>query len=41
MLERLTEYINSHEGVVWQTMEEIAADYRSRHPFSAIGPGRG
>ena len=33
MLERLTDYISSHDGVRWQTMDEIAADFRARHPF--------
>lgn len=34
MLERLIEYINSHEGVRWATMEEIAVDFRARYPFN-------
>ena len=34
MLERLAEYISGHDGVRWLTMEEIASDFRSRHPFS-------
>jgi peptidoglycan/xylan/chitin deacetylase (PgdA/CDA1 family) len=33
MLERLIEYIGSHEGVRWATMEEIAEDFRRRFPF--------
>jgi peptidoglycan/xylan/chitin deacetylase (PgdA/CDA1 family) len=33
MLERLISHINAHEGVSWMTMEEIALDYRRRHPF--------
>ena len=37
MLERLTEYITGHEGVTWQSMEEIAADFKARNPFSAAG----
>ncbi len=35
MLERLIEYINGHEGVRWVTMEELAADFRTRFPFGA------
>lgn len=34
MLERLIDYINGHEGVRWATMEETAADFRRRFPFS-------
>ncbi|HLR12971.1 MAG TPA: polysaccharide deacetylase, partial [Burkholderiaceae bacterium] len=34
MLERLIEYINSHEGVRWATMEDIAIDFRKRFPFN-------
>lgn len=34
MLERLIEYINSHEGVRWVTMEEVAEDFRKRYPFA-------
>ena len=37
MLERLTEYITGHVGVTWQSMEEIAADFKARNPFSAAG----
>jgi peptidoglycan/xylan/chitin deacetylase (PgdA/CDA1 family) len=33
MLERLIEHLNSHEGVRWATMEEVADDFRSRFPF--------
>jgi peptidoglycan-N-acetylglucosamine deacetylase len=33
MLERLIEYISGHPGVRWCTMEEIAEEYRRRHPF--------
>ncbi len=33
MLERLIDYMNSHRGVVWRTMEEIADEYRERRPF--------
>jgi peptidoglycan-N-acetylglucosamine deacetylase len=38
MLERLIEYIGSHEGVRWATMEEVADDFRRRFPFN--GPAR-
>jgi peptidoglycan/xylan/chitin deacetylase (PgdA/CDA1 family) len=33
MLERLIEYISGHPGVRWCTMEEMAEEYRRRHPF--------
>ncbi len=33
MLERLIEYISGHPGVRWCTFEEIAEDFRRRHPF--------
>ena len=32
MLERLIEYINSHEGVRWSTFDEIADDFLTRFP---------
>jgi peptidoglycan-N-acetylglucosamine deacetylase len=35
MLERLIGHINSHNGVRWMTMEEIAEDFRRRTPFKA------
>jgi peptidoglycan-N-acetylglucosamine deacetylase len=35
MLERLIEYINGHNGVRWNTMEQIAEDFRKRQPFAA------
>jgi peptidoglycan/xylan/chitin deacetylase (PgdA/CDA1 family) len=35
MLERLIEYINGHEGVSWMTMNDIADDFRARHPLNA------
>ncbi len=38
MLERLIQYISGHEGVTWSTMEDIASDFRRRHP---LGGGRG
>jgi hypothetical protein len=34
MLERLTEYISSHERVSWQTMDTIAGDFRARFPLA-------
>ena len=33
MLERLIQYINGHPGVHWCTMEEMAEEFRRRHPF--------
>jgi peptidoglycan/xylan/chitin deacetylase (PgdA/CDA1 family) len=33
MLDRLISYINEHDGVTWMTMEDIAEDFRRRHPF--------
>jgi peptidoglycan/xylan/chitin deacetylase (PgdA/CDA1 family) len=33
MLERLIEYINGHSGAGWCTMEEMAEEFRRRHPF--------
>jgi peptidoglycan/xylan/chitin deacetylase (PgdA/CDA1 family) len=38
MLERLIGHINSHSGVRWMTMEEIAEDFARRHPRSAAPP---
>ena len=35
MLERLIEYINGHDGVRWNTMEQIAEDFRKRQPLVA------
>ena len=32
MLERLTEYITSHDGVQFQTFNDIADDFLARHP---------
>jgi peptidoglycan-N-acetylglucosamine deacetylase len=32
MHERLIDYFNSHRGVRWMTFEEIAEDFRRRHP---------
>jgi peptidoglycan/xylan/chitin deacetylase (PgdA/CDA1 family) len=39
MLERLIDYINSHEGISWQPMEDIAEDFRHRHPFRSSTVG--
>jgi peptidoglycan/xylan/chitin deacetylase (PgdA/CDA1 family) len=33
MLERIIDHINNHAGITWQPMEEIAEDFRRRHPF--------
>jgi len=33
MLEWLIEYINGHSGARWCTMEEMAEEFRRRHPF--------
>ena len=35
MLERLIGHVNSHAGIRWMTMEEIAQDFRRRQPFKA------
>lgn len=35
MLERLIEYINGHNGLRWNTMEQIAEDFRKRQPLAA------
>ncbi|WP_343463926.1 polysaccharide deacetylase [Pantoea sp.] len=35
MLERLIQYIRGHEGVRFVTFDEIADDYKARHPRSA------
>ncbi len=37
MLERLLDYINAHDGIKWQTMEQIAEDFRRRHPRAKKG----
>jgi len=37
MLERLIDYINAHDGINWQTMEQIAEDFRRRHPLATKG----
>jgi len=33
MIERMIDYINSHEGVSWVTMEDAADDFRKRYAF--------
>lgn len=33
MLERLIEYINTHEGVEWASFKDITDDFRKRYPF--------
>ncbi len=35
MLERLIDHLSQHDGVHWHTMEEIAEDFRKRHPLGA------
>lgn len=35
MLERFIDFLSRHERVVWKTMEDIAAEFRTRNPFSA------
>ncbi len=37
MLERVIDHINSHAGVSWHPMEEIAEDFRKRQPFKSRG----
>ena len=32
-LERLIEYISKHNGVKWDTFENICDDFRKRYPF--------
>jgi hypothetical protein len=34
MIERLIEYISSHEGECWATMEQIDGEFRRMFPFS-------
>lgn len=33
MHERIIEYINSHEGVEWVTMAEIASEFKKHNPY--------
>jgi hypothetical protein len=35
MLERLIEYISVHSGARWCPMEEMAEEFRRRHPFKS------
>jgi peptidoglycan/xylan/chitin deacetylase (PgdA/CDA1 family) len=35
LLERLIEYISGRPGVRWCTMEEMAEEFRRRHPFKS------
>jgi hypothetical protein len=35
MLERFIEWVNTHEGVEWVPMEEIARDFRERNEAPA------
>ena len=35
MLERLIAHINSHERIRWATFDDIADDFRARHPLNA------
>lgn len=35
MLERLIEYINTHDGVEWATFQDITDDFRKRYPFDS------
>src|SRR5438128_2066850 len=32
MLERMIEHINGHDGIRWATFDEIADDFKQRHP---------
>lgn len=32
MLEKVIEYINTHEGVEWVTMEQISDDFKRKNP---------
>ena len=36
MLERLTEYIRSHDGVQFLTFNEIADDFLAKHPRKKV-----
>jgi peptidoglycan-N-acetylglucosamine deacetylase len=37
MLDRIIQYINSHDNIEWVTMEGAADDFRARQPFQAGG----
>ena len=40
MLERLIEHINGHDGVRWNTFDQIADDFARRNPRSGQGQGQ-
>jgi len=41
MLERVIDYISTHDGVEWMLLEDMAVDFRVRYPFpNADGPGQ-
>lgn len=35
MLERLIAHIREHDGVAFRTMEDVAEEFRARHPLGA------
>jgi peptidoglycan/xylan/chitin deacetylase (PgdA/CDA1 family) len=39
MLERVIDYISSHEGVEWMPLEDMAVDFRARFPFGGQKDG--
>lgn len=39
MHERIIEYINSHEGVEWMTMEEMVAEFKEGKFQGALAEG--
>jgi peptidoglycan/xylan/chitin deacetylase (PgdA/CDA1 family) len=39
MLERVIDYISSHDGVEWMPLEDMAVDFRARFPFSSQAAG--
>lgn len=39
MHERIIEYINSHEGVEWMTMEEMVAEFKEGKFQGALAGG--
>ncbi|GAA6047699.1 hypothetical protein JCM3770_001726 [Rhodotorula araucariae] len=32
-IEEFIEWVNTHDGVEWATMEQVAAEFRERHPY--------
>jgi peptidoglycan/xylan/chitin deacetylase (PgdA/CDA1 family) len=40
MLERVIDYISSHDSVEWMALEDMAVDFRSRSPFPGTSPAR-